>query len=291
MLNIFISWSGTASKRIARELESTFKALINVDDVFLSEIDINKGSQWRKELKKGLKEKTFGFFIFTKNQQTSEWMAYEAGSIHMNSVLDIDIDPSMVALLFNVEETIIPKYLDEYQHVKFSKDDYKKFMFELNKNSSQIISQDILEKRFDLTWETFKTKVTDIIKEETAEIIASKDNSVNNNDSHIDEELNNINTSLRELNKIISKVHDQMSNDVHTVHKNLGKLAKDFNDFRLTVNPLLSENLHSLDTSSKIDTQSMSELSIIIERIERDGLLGTCLLKQPELVSEIYDLK
>lgn len=272
MVNIFISWSGATGKRIARKLREVVGAFVHVDNIFMAEIDINKGAPWREELKKYLKESNFGFFILTPDQISSEWMAFEAGAVGVN-----DGAIHMLPLIFGVAENTIPKYLSEYQFANFTKEDYKILFKELNeKNDPEYrIDSSVLSTRFEWLWNSFYPEISEIISEASEE--ASKL-------AKGLQQTHPVSGDLQELVKAISSIQELSGflTKIPNIESSLIELSKKSDEFQSRLSqPLRESGILSTSPVSTPNTSNKSfarhhskhRLQVIIEQIERDGLL------------------
>ena len=87
-MNIFISWSGERSLKVAEALKALLEAVIlnpEVDDVFISSQDIKAGEEWFKAIADALSEPRFGVLCLTKGNTITPclapWLAFEAGAL------------------------------------------------------------------------------------------------------------------------------------------------------------------------------------------------------------------
>ncbi|MBF2089725.1 MAG: toll/interleukin-1 receptor domain-containing protein [Synechococcales cyanobacterium K44_A2020_017] len=122
MLNIFISWSGITGHKIASKLRILLPTMLPGVKPFMSDVDIQKGTQWRKILNESLIETRYGMFIVTPEANDSAWMGYEFGVIStMKKTQDIGILP----LLFDGQGNEVPNYLTDFQAVSFVKEQWQ----------------------------------------------------------------------------------------------------------------------------------------------------------------------
>ncbi len=131
MAEIFLSWSGDAGKKIATTLRDLLPTILHIPPPFMSDIDIDKGRQWRDDLDNKLRETNYGMFIFTPENiaKASQWMAYEAGAVISTNNKGILV----LTLAFNVPATSVPKYLLEFQSSSFKEQEWKKLLDDLRK--------------------------------------------------------------------------------------------------------------------------------------------------------------
>jgi hypothetical protein len=80
---VFIAHSGSRSLAIAKRLKSMLETIFADQHVmpWISDDDIHAGTDWWEEIRARLSKTDFGIFCFTKENQLSPWMAFEAGAI------------------------------------------------------------------------------------------------------------------------------------------------------------------------------------------------------------------
>src|SRR5438876_7271285 len=79
-MNVFISWSGDRSKKLASALSELLpKALSNLN-VWMSD-DIEAGTPWGEELNRKLETSNFGVLCLTPENSNAPWLLFEAGAL------------------------------------------------------------------------------------------------------------------------------------------------------------------------------------------------------------------
>jgi TIR domain len=81
---VFISWSGARSRAVAKLLRHYLPRVIQPVDPWLSESDLEKGSQWFSEVMTAMKPCRFAIVCLTPENLLSTWLHWEAGAIAMN---------------------------------------------------------------------------------------------------------------------------------------------------------------------------------------------------------------
>src|SRR5690242_18454859 len=79
--NVFISWSGTASHRVALLLYKWLPRFIQSIDPFLSSEDIRKGARWFTEISNELQQINFGIICITRDNLEASWLLFEGGAL------------------------------------------------------------------------------------------------------------------------------------------------------------------------------------------------------------------
>lgn len=87
-MNVFISWSGKRSRKIATELRTWLRTVLSPEvDTWVSGVDIAAGARWDAELRAALAASNFGIFCITEESLRSPWLLYEAGVISKHSTV------------------------------------------------------------------------------------------------------------------------------------------------------------------------------------------------------------
>ena len=123
MREIFISWSGKHSKAIASNLKSTLNEIFENEElsVFMSETDIESGTEWFKVIKSHLTNSCCAIIVLTKENINASWILFEAGAMANHE------EKRVIPLLFDVDiDSKSPFY--QYEHIKFTEENFKKMI-------------------------------------------------------------------------------------------------------------------------------------------------------------------
>jgi hypothetical protein len=80
-LQVFISWAGKQAEIIAKGFRDHLPSAVNAVDLFMSEVDIDKGTRWHEVLTNTLHASTYGIVCLTDGSMGSIWVAFETGVI------------------------------------------------------------------------------------------------------------------------------------------------------------------------------------------------------------------
>ena len=80
-MEVFISWSGLRSERVAVALHDWLPSVIQSVHPFMSASDIDKGSRWPNELATHLNDAQFGLICLTPENLEAPWLLFEAGAL------------------------------------------------------------------------------------------------------------------------------------------------------------------------------------------------------------------
>ena len=84
---VFLSWSGSRSKKIALALRAWLPKVLQNAEPFVSEKDIDVGKRWSEEVARELEESAFGIICVTPENQTAPWLLFEAGALAKHAKL------------------------------------------------------------------------------------------------------------------------------------------------------------------------------------------------------------
>lgn len=80
-MDIFLSWSGIKSKKIAKAFKEWLPTILQALKPFYSSEDIAKGKRWSPELAKKLNDNNYGIIIMTDENTQAPWILFEAGAL------------------------------------------------------------------------------------------------------------------------------------------------------------------------------------------------------------------
>lgn len=156
--SIFLSWSGEESKKIAKKLkEELLYFFDNRIDVFFSAADIPSGTEWFAKIKTELQKCQVGILCITKENFDSPWINFESGAM---IACNIDVIP----VLFGASRLSYKSPMDSINNITFEKEEFCKFMQNLNKELGAIIPQDTIEKKARQLFSSLKGKIANSLK-------------------------------------------------------------------------------------------------------------------------------
>lgn len=147
-MNVFLAWSGEASKAAATALREWLPMVLQRVQPFMSEEDIQKGARWRQDITKQLSSTSFAILCLTKDNLESRWMHFEAGAIATRSEAN-----RVTALLLGIEHKDVVAPLSDFQHTMLARDDVLKLVRDINGLFGTDAVDDVrLEKTFGRFW-------------------------------------------------------------------------------------------------------------------------------------------
>lgn len=79
-MKVFISWSGKVSQDVALILKDWLPSVIQRVNPYVSSEDIQKGTNWNRDISKELESTDFGIICLTKGNAKAPWINFEAGA-------------------------------------------------------------------------------------------------------------------------------------------------------------------------------------------------------------------
>ncbi|MFS4428462.1 toll/interleukin-1 receptor domain-containing protein [Chryseobacterium sp. S90] len=193
-MNIFISWSGDTSMKIAEEIKNWIPKVLQSAKPYYTPSDIEKGTKWEAEINQKLSECVVGIICLTSDNTEKPWILFEAGALSNR------LDKSKVCpLLFGIKKSDVIGPLARFQLTDFNKVDMFKMIKSVNKSlDDKAIDLPLLTEMFD----TFYPKLEENVKK----ILDSVNNPVlkpQRSDRDI----------LEEVLNIVRKQNNQHNND------------------------------------------------------------------------------
>jgi len=104
-MEIFISWSGERSRKVAEALGIFLEGVIPDAKVWISSKDVPAGSDWFASLTAGLERSGYGILCLTKGNLSAPWVAFEAGA-HLKSFGKSGVCPFLIDV--SISHLILP---------------------------------------------------------------------------------------------------------------------------------------------------------------------------------------
>jgi len=164
-MNIFISWSGNRSRKLADILKQWLPGVLQAVRPYFSPEDVAKGSRWNSEIAKELEASKMGIICLTQDNLDANWLMFEAGALSKN------LDRSRVCpILFGIEPTDVKGPLVQFQASRFEKGELKRLVKMMNGELGQdTLSSDVLDSVFEMWWPKLHERVNAALSEEIDE--------------------------------------------------------------------------------------------------------------------------
>ena len=109
-MEVFISWSGKRSERVAEALRDWLPSVIQSIIPFMSASDIEKGSRWSGDLATHLEAAQFGLICLTQDNLQAPWLLFEAGALSKSLE-----NSRVVPYLYGISQTQLEGPLAQFQ--------------------------------------------------------------------------------------------------------------------------------------------------------------------------------
>lgn len=142
-MNVFISWSGDRSQRLAKALAMLLPDILQDVKPWMSDDDIRAGSRWGNEVNQHLQEGNFGVLCLTPENIGAPWLLFEAGSL-AKSIANAKVVPYRLGL----GAADVPYPLAQFQGVDADESGTRKLVSALNSALSSSITDERLARVF-----------------------------------------------------------------------------------------------------------------------------------------------
>ncbi|MGM9439057.1 toll/interleukin-1 receptor domain-containing protein [Streptomyces murinus] len=157
-MQIFLSWSGEASKRCAEALRDWLPFMNQAIIPFVSSQDISKGERAMKAIATQLQECSFGIVCVTRDNQSAPWINFESGAISRELG-----ESSLIPFLLDMPIKDLTGPITQFQATdSSSEEDVWAMIKTINDNCSNKIEQDRLRKTFEKFWEDLTARLSQI---------------------------------------------------------------------------------------------------------------------------------
>lgn len=127
MAKVFLSWSGSESKRHAIAWRRWIKKVFDGAEVFMSSKDIRPGTRWQPEIEINVRDAKVGILFVTTTNMRSPWLLFEAGA------LAIAKRRRLVVYMVSGSSRTLPSPLSVFQAVTSNEEGAKHIFKELKK--------------------------------------------------------------------------------------------------------------------------------------------------------------
>ncbi|MDR6547893.1 hypothetical protein J2810_003979 [Chryseobacterium rhizosphaerae] len=169
-MNIFISWSGETSMKIAEELKNWIPKVLQSAKPYYTPSDIEKGTRWETEINQKLSECLVGLICLTSNNTEKPWILFEAGALSNR------LDKSKVCpILFGLKKSDVTGPLARFQLTDFNKIDFLKLLQSINTSLEEnAIPSALLSEVFETFYPKFEETVNTILTSENNSVSKPK---------------------------------------------------------------------------------------------------------------------
>jgi hypothetical protein len=153
--NVFVSWSGPLSRRVAAIVHEWLPTAVQAADPFLSDENIEAGARWLPEISNRLASIKIGLLCVTSDNQLNPWLNFEAGALAKT----VNDDTRVIPLAFDLEKSHIRNPLGQFNAKMFTEEDIFAVVKTINRALEQPLTEQRLKSAFDLSWPVLNTKI------------------------------------------------------------------------------------------------------------------------------------
>ena len=165
-MKIFVSWSGARSQALAQTLRDWLPLVLHYVEPWLSDADLAAGERWAQALAKELETSNFGIICVTRENVSSPWILFEAGSLAKS------LEGSrVIPLLLDVELSEISGPLAQFQAKKAERSGLEEVVQSINQVAPHPVPDARMKQLFDALWPEFEKQVAAIPAEARAKPI------------------------------------------------------------------------------------------------------------------------
>lgn len=155
-MNVFISWSGEASRRVAEALRDWLPQVIQAVRPWMSAADIDKGARWAAEVAAKLEGTTVGILCIAPDNLTAPWLLFEAGALS-KTLTNTYVCP----YLLTVDVAAIEGPLAQFQAARANRDDTLRLVRTINGAlGDNALKEGQLETAFTKWWPELEPRLT-----------------------------------------------------------------------------------------------------------------------------------
>lgn len=158
-MQVFISWSGERSKKIAAALRDWLPLVVQALDPWFSPEDIDKGARWLSDLNSQLQQQSVALICVTPENLTAPWLLFESGA------LSKAMDSSCVSpVLLGVEAVDLEGPLAQFQATALNRADMRRLLATFNRRLDKPLDERQIDTAFALLWPQLESQVEALLK-------------------------------------------------------------------------------------------------------------------------------
>jgi len=146
-MKLFISWSGVRSRVLAEALREWLPLVLHYVKPWLSEADLVAGERWNHALARELEASNLGIICLTRENVSSPWVLFEAGSLAKSLE-----GSKVIPLLLDLELSEMGGPLSQFQAKKANKASMVEVVQSINNCAENPIPDTRLRNLFEALW-------------------------------------------------------------------------------------------------------------------------------------------
>ena len=159
-MNVFISWSGDRSRRVAASIAEWLPRVLQATKPWTSE-SIEKGVRWAPTVAERLNASPVGIICVTPENRAAPWLLFETGAIARTP------DARVWTYLLDLAKTEVKNPLAQFQASLANEDDTWDMVRSINAaTADKKIEENVARYAFDASWPAFSENLKVIAAEE-----------------------------------------------------------------------------------------------------------------------------
>lgn len=154
--NVFISWSGERSEKVALALHDWLPTVIQLAKPWMSKVDIETGSRSLEEIGKALETMSIGILCLTPENADKPWIHFEAGALSKTYSENMRVCPYTFGEL---EPQDVKFPLGIFQGVNTDRGGTQKMVLSVNRALGASIPDDAVAMWFERAWPDLEKKL------------------------------------------------------------------------------------------------------------------------------------
>jgi hypothetical protein len=165
-MKVFISWSGSLSRRVAELLREWLPNVLQAVDPWMSAEDIEKGARWNSDIANELEKTKAGILCLTPDNIEAPWLIFEAGALSKT------LEKTFVSpYLLGLRPSDLKGPLVQFQAAEANKHDTRRLLETLNRALGETaLSEKQLDKTFEIWWPELETSFQKIRSAKTPQL-------------------------------------------------------------------------------------------------------------------------
>ncbi len=251
-MNIFLSWSGEKSKKVAKVFDEYLPKMIQACDTFFSE-DMDKGTLWFPEINEKLEKCDVGIICITRNNMKKPWVLFESGALAMTWE---DGKERVCPFLFDLNNSDLEGPLTEFQLTENNEGDIFKLVKTINNHLEEPLHEDNLRDIYERYIEDLKNDLDSIEVSEVSDEPVRDDREV----------LEEILTHVRDMNKNLRE-----DREIETENERLSQLRGELSHFWEKKNKLKDklQNVEDEEEKERLK-ETLTETKDKIDALKRE---------------------
>lgn len=248
-MNLFISWSGEKSRKIADIFCDLLPQIINYITPWYSPQSIEAGSIWDSAINKAL-QTDFGLVILTEENKEKPWILFESGALSKG----LDNSRLFTFLVDLAPNDLLHNPLTKFNHTVNNRESIFKLINTINNNLGDIkLNESTLDKVFLRIYPEIETRIDEVLK--SIKTVATKPPSTA-------EVLNEVLDNVRDLNRRFLKLELRTRNSSMQSREVLSKSSREIEATKAmkTWNEFVENLLEKTEWSNPLLTEKLRDI-------------------------------